>query len=122
LAYATWELPLITPTAIQTAAIYRFGHFAVDENNLSFTRSGEEVLLPIKPWSTLLLLAQHAPDTLSKAELMDAVLAGAQCHRGRFDSSHFAPAFGVGGRRPRNHQNRAWLSLDLASDQSGAYA
>jgi DNA-binding winged helix-turn-helix (wHTH) protein len=46
------------------------------ENNLSFTRAGEEVLLPIKPWSTLLLLAQHAPDTLSKAELMDAVWQG----------------------------------------------
>jgi DNA-binding response OmpR family regulator len=63
LAYATWELTLITPTAIQTAAIYRFGSFELDENNLSFSRAGEEVLLAIKPWSTLLLLAQQAPDT-----------------------------------------------------------
>jgi DNA-binding winged helix-turn-helix (wHTH) protein len=81
LAYVTWELLLTTSTAIQTAAIYRFGSFVLDENNLSFTRAGEEVLLPIKPWSTLLLLAQHAPDTLSKAELMDAVWQGAMSPR-----------------------------------------
>jgi serine/threonine protein kinase len=67
---------LPTSTAIQTGAIYRFGAFELDEDNLSLQRAGEAIALPIKPWNTLLLLAQNARDTVSKAELMDAVWQG----------------------------------------------
>lgn len=63
-------------TASPVGMVYRFERFELDELALTFRVSGALVPLPIKPWATLLLLAQNAPDTVSKAELMDTVWLG----------------------------------------------
>ena len=63
-------------TALPVGMVYRFERFELDELSLTFRVSGVLVPLPIKPWATLLLLAQNAPDTVSKAELMDTVWLG----------------------------------------------
>lgn len=57
-------------------SVYTFGQFEIDEASLTFRSAGEIVALPIKPWATLLLLAQNAPDTVSKNELIDSVWQG----------------------------------------------